>query len=292
MPITNKINKVQRDNHWFWQGLAIGKMRRHRLSEQSIGPALAEEILSRNIDHNRKIVKSRVDSYAADILSGNFMPTDQNVISISNTGKLIDGQHRLKAVLQANKPMVCNVAFGCPEDDYRLLDRGAPRRSSDDLRVLGFGSTTLLASMAKKLLEVERKPKTACGTSEVTRYFETLNHDIADAAVRFGRRASGLCQPTAVSVAYYWIMIKTQKDVEFVDVFFERFLAGDNLSANDPILKLRNKLVKKSDFGVQFRKERVVKVAAAIILAWNDHANGRSSRQQVWSHTYSLPDVA
>jgi hypothetical protein len=66
----------------------------------SVTPELAAKWLELN-DHNRGVVTARVDQYAADMRRGEWRVNGE-AIKISADGKILDGQHRLLAVLEAD----------------------------------------------------------------------------------------------------------------------------------------------------------------------------------------------
>lgn len=68
---------------------------------KKITPAMAEVMLNGN-SGNRKINFNMVTQYAADMRHGNWKGENGEAIVISKTGHLINGQHRLKAVISAN----------------------------------------------------------------------------------------------------------------------------------------------------------------------------------------------
>lgn len=90
-----------------------------------VSPEKAAKWLERNHEQNRSINYSRVDALAGDMRDGNWKVTHQGV-AFDGDGKLIDGQHRLTAVINSGvtvRMMVTwNVgAFGDP------IDCGRPR---------------------------------------------------------------------------------------------------------------------------------------------------------------------
>ena len=70
-----------------------------KISIMQITPDLAAEFLKRNTS-NRAIKKSKIKKYADDLRRGNWKLTHQGV-AISPSGRLLDGQHRLSAIVQS-----------------------------------------------------------------------------------------------------------------------------------------------------------------------------------------------
>ena len=102
-----------------------------KISVMEITPDLASEFLNRNTG-NRTIRKTAVSQYVDDLRRGNWKLTHQGV-AISPSGRLLDGQHRLSAIVQSGVSAQMVVALDVPEDSYLVMDRGKPRIISDAL---------------------------------------------------------------------------------------------------------------------------------------------------------------
>lgn len=103
-----------------------------------ITPQMASEMLAHN-EGNRHINPARVNQYAADMLRGAFESLDP--IAISEDGKLLNGQHRLKAIIAAGIPVKMLVA-----KDVRstmVFDKGQTRSTADSLKMSGLISAPI-----------------------------------------------------------------------------------------------------------------------------------------------------
>lgn len=109
-----------------------------KISVMQITPDLAAEFLKRNTG-NRTIRKTAVNQYADDLRRGNWKLTHQGV-AISPSGRLLDGQHRLWAIVQSGISAQMVVALDVDDDSYAVIDRGKPRRLTD---AIGMGQKTV-----------------------------------------------------------------------------------------------------------------------------------------------------
>lgn len=96
-----------------------------------VTPKLAEEILNKNED-NRPLRASHVTALAKAMKRGEWKLTHQ-AIAISPEGRLLDGQHRLWAVIESEVSATMLVARNVPADTYDCLDIGKKRTISDVL---------------------------------------------------------------------------------------------------------------------------------------------------------------
>ena len=96
---------------------------------QLVTPEMAKEYLTKNTD-NRNKRGWWVSGLAGQIKRGEWIPTHQGV-GITESGRLIDGQHRLEAIIEANIPVEMMVTTGVRDDAYKVLDNGIKRTLAD-----------------------------------------------------------------------------------------------------------------------------------------------------------------
>ena len=77
-----------------------------------VTPELAAEWLKHN-RRNRKVKDTTVEAYAMDMRNGAWQTTHQGV-AFDLAGNLIDGQHRLRGIVQARRPVLMVVSHGWP----------------------------------------------------------------------------------------------------------------------------------------------------------------------------------
>lgn len=104
---------------------------------ETITPELAKEYLKSNIENNRRINRNRVLVYAKDMASGAWQLNGEG-IRFNENGELIDGQHRLRAIIMANRPVDILVTRDI-SNDITVFDRGYARTTYSSLRMGGYG---------------------------------------------------------------------------------------------------------------------------------------------------------
>jgi hypothetical protein len=107
-----------------------------------VDPAIARRWLENNF-RNRFVKEDVVQAYARDMLNGTWVPTHQG-IAFNDQDALIDGQHRLKAVIMSGVTVRTMVTFGLPSviDGREMttmdaVDRGRTRSVADQLKIQG-----------------------------------------------------------------------------------------------------------------------------------------------------------
>lgn len=107
-----------------------------RMAIEWIGPEIARRYLERNT-RNRKVKKGSVGRLARDIVSGKFVLSHQG-IAFDSTGVLIDGQHRLLAILECGIAVEMAVFYDVSPDAYLVIDGGVGRSVFDVATVSGM----------------------------------------------------------------------------------------------------------------------------------------------------------
>jgi hypothetical protein len=209
------------------------------LAIETITPQMAEEYLTHNT-RNRKIVAAHVDAIARDIRAGNWMMNAQP-ICFARDGRLLNGQHRLSAVLQAGEAIEVPVMRGLPEEAYATYDIHAKRGPQLGAAFDNFGDKPLVAAAAVLLWKRELKPsgvRNAKPTpAEVMKIIE--QHPRLLEMRTFGRKMIEFGRGSVLAYAAYCI---ERDDPEMSRVFLERFETGADLPRGHLILELRKRM--------------------------------------------------
>lgn len=100
-------------------------------SVELITPNQAGKYLQLNTS-NRKLRKTLVSQYARDMVSGNWRLTHQG-IAFDCRGTLLDGQHRLAAIVESGLPVQMLVTRGVDSRHQLAMDDHAKRSAGDAL---------------------------------------------------------------------------------------------------------------------------------------------------------------
>lgn len=105
---------------------------------EEITPEKAKEILKGNRG-NRRISTMRVAQLVRMMENGEWRedPDIQDSIQIANTGRLLDGQHRLWAIINHGKPVKMWVTRGVSESIMPYIDNSKGRGVNDHLVAMG-----------------------------------------------------------------------------------------------------------------------------------------------------------
>jgi hypothetical protein len=103
----------------------------------NVTPFMAQNWLTQN-PSNRGVSHSRVEEYASDMKSGDWMLNGEPIV-IDAYGQLKNGQHRLHAVVKSGVTVPMLVVFGV-DPNVCVYDRGRSRSTLDILRIKGYST--------------------------------------------------------------------------------------------------------------------------------------------------------
>jgi hypothetical protein len=254
------------------------------IDKERITPTMAKNLLKNNIG-NRKMRQRIVTQYASDMASGRWK-FNGDAIRIDSKGNVLDGQHRLQAIVESGVAQTMLVVRGLEESVRSVIDIGAKRSFANLLAWHGYKHTAQVGASVKWCMMYERglidyhrsftegSSTAVAGTppthqemlewlsehqeiAESTGY--VVNHPLVTRA----------CQ-TVLSVIGYYARVEN-KWADFV-FFYESLRTGANLSEGDPILTLRGWLEWNNLRDRRLRNAR--STHAIVIKAWNAYIKG------------------
>lgn len=247
----------------------------YEIHDVLITPTLATAWLRRN-EANRRLRQRAVTQYAQDIQRGAWKPTGETV-KFSTSGRLLDGQHRLAAIVASGVAVRMGVATGLDNSAFDVIDTGRSRTGADVLVIEGVGlreSSTVAAAMPL-ILSYQR------GLIPHTRA-RYPNQELIEAwntqatirrSSQFVAKLPRKVMPIQHSKALFLHWAFCQRDIDAADEFIERLFTGEHLGKAEPLYHLRQRLLQLRMEG-QSIPDTVMLHAG--IKAWNATRTGRS----------------
>lgn len=129
-----------------------------------VTPEIAERWLNTCNTHNRPIRNNVVNKYTDAMKKGDWRLTAEPIAFCypytDSTGKqmketLINGQHRLWAVVNSGTSVGMTVWWGCEPNEFEVIDQGAMRTYGDVFATTrpDLGDPTIIASVCSSVLE-------------------------------------------------------------------------------------------------------------------------------------------
>lgn len=241
---------------------------------------LAMKWLEHNID-NRKIDQRRVVKYANMMRSKLWKLNGESII-FSKSGKLLNGQHRLWAVIESGQAVEFLVVRGVEDNCFDSLDNPKVRDGSTVLSLAGRKNCKVLsAALAWKWKYDSGQINGILGPSpsEVCKMAEE-NEDFQDSAtqVMSDRKLSRICAPSVT--AFCMAMFRRQSETR-AEIFFDGLSTGANLEECSPVYLLRERLIQQC---VQYQQAPNSSHTCAVHQsAWVMYCEGKKCRQLRWS---------
>lgn len=247
-----------------------------RLAVETITPAMAREYLGANVG-NRQCGRGIVAKYARAIARGEWKLNGET-IKFAKSGKLLDGQHRLRAIVAANVAIRSCVVRGLPDDTFKTLDQGKTRSGGDCLYILKYRHPNALAAAGRALFCYEMEwtgaPRHFRGVSNDELLATIARHPgLIDAGHEFMKRPQYTSLiPNSIGMFTYYLAKRVNAGEArrfFLELSSARF---ENPAPDYPPRVLRAMLVKTSK---EIIKPNSTVKLAWVIEAWNAYINGK-----------------
>ena len=217
----------------------------------TITPEMAKELLERNT-RNRPLGEGRAKKIAEAIKRGEWA-VNGDTIRISSTGVILDGQHRLKAILLSGVAVQTLVVTGLQDDVFETIDVGrASRSTSDVMAIKGEKNYTILAAMTRMYFIWKKSGNPVHGNPEyspTTAQQLELIEDRSFSRVVDESERLGWCRKNMTpTISAFCLYIFYEANKEIASEFFHKLNSGSGLPDGSPILLLRDRLSEsKSD---------------------------------------------
>lgn len=243
---------------------------------EDVTPEIAAEWLRFNT-LNRPKKMGKIPIYAADMKDGRW-PVTGATIAFGRSGRLLDGQNRLQAIIDSNCTIRVLIVRGLSDDIFDVIDNGARRTTSDVLIIEGYegwqAQTGGTAARVAINLESGLRPYVRSYSPQHIRWFVSQHQDLM-LSVKFleelPRRPTPI--PHSGGAALHYLMAKI--DCAAADEIITQLYRGDGMTANHMVLKLRNNLLGRAQQGRLTRQEDVTQAIGAVIRIWNATRDGR-----------------
>lgn len=246
-----------------------------KVNTMLVTPEQALQWLGVNAEENRNVRSTRVDMYARDMRDGKWQLTGE-AIKLDTDGVLIDGQHRLRAVVKANVPVYMLIVSNLPHEAMTVLDSGISRTFGDKLKGVSSTHRNQIAAVVRRVTMWERGNRMS--KSDAPTHAELMSAFDRDASGFTAATLRGMdvarqriCSAGPAGTAFY---LFNRIDPEQAHRFFDFLITGANLPEKHPILTVRNRLT-----GAQVRREDKLSVEdqlALLIRAWNAFRENRT----------------
>lgn len=236
---------------------------------------MAKEYLAKNMG-NRHVIPSAVTNFTHSMLTGEWDAPNGEPIIFDTQGVLMDGQHRLHAIIQANKDIPLFVIRGIDAAKRKTIDTGKKRTFNHILMMAGEKHPNILSAGLSWLYSYMNGSILQRGNHVSFHSFghaETFLNAHADIrlSLEAGKKMAPFFLPSLGVFLHY---LFAQKDRDQADLFAQRIEAGVTKEECQPIYLLRERIIKEN---MNKKHSTAGNITRAVygIRAWNAIRSGK-----------------
>lgn len=272
------------------QVLLAGKptSQRRRRVHMTVTPTIARRWLDCANSNNRPLMETVYTGYACDMIDGRWLDNG-DAIRFSREGVLLDGQHRLRACVEAGVSFDTDVIIGLDPASLSTIDTGAVRTAAHIVGFYGVQNATNACALATFLIihrkhGISRYNNAACKPTKAE-VVELARADgriqvVAGRAVQWGKK---LAPPRVLTFCYY---LFSEQNETRAEEFFREFHSGTDLQPNNPVYVLRERLIANRTAKA---KLPLLEILALFFKAWAAYRDSRPIKVLRWSQNANEP---
>lgn len=218
---------------------------------------------------NRTVNKGNLDVLVKELKAGRWK-VNGDTIRFTEDNILIDGQHRLLAVVRSGITIQTFVTYGLQADVFDSIDVGKRRSGGDTLSCLGEKNARRMSAalvMIDKYMTGRLQKSIVYSNTEIQGLL--VKYPDIRITLKTTLNAKGLIVGSALDSCHY---LFSKKDPVMTEIFIEKIFKGVGLEEGDPWYVLRERLLTNSMSTAKLSTEFMM---ALCIKAWNAARQGK-----------------
>jgi len=250
-----------------------------RITIETVTPQDAARMLG-TMKGNRNLRSRVVQRYAREMIAGKWLLNGE-AIKIARDGRLIDGQHRLNAVVLAKVHVKMCVVRGVDAAAMITLDTGVGRTFHDVGTIAGRSYTQTVGPIIRWWFKYQTGSPSASHVPTMQEMQAILDeHPAINESAAVVQRLKTVRTRCIASVQGFVHAYASEKyDRDMADLFMNDLNEGANLDKTSPIYALRKRLVDPE------QRPEAAHALAWTIKAWNAWVNGEKLQVLKWVAT-------
>lgn len=255
-----------------------------------VGPAEASKWLQHNA-RNRSLSKSHVTFLAKQMADGAWMLNGQAII-ISHDDEVLDGQHRLHAIIESGSAVETLVVYGISQEAFRTIDTGKARTPADVVKLnypdatAGLTATVSTAAYRSILMDAHVWHRNAkISNTEVLDYVHSnpVLFRLGEQSISLGGKPSIISHGVGTALWHQFHKKSQGKAEEFMTAFW----TGEELRSTHPAYVVRHQLIQDKQRRAQWDTITRMKM---VIKAWNLFRAGKAAHKNATNLRTSDPN--
>ena len=237
-----------------------------------ITPQIATELLKKTII-NRDVDKRKLSKYIEEMNTGKWREEIGDTIRISKTNRFLDGQHRLRAMIETGKSFVFILVTDIDDDAMPVIDSGKSRTSADVFTINGIKNASGISALIRYYLIDYNgmiSQSTLISNQEVlmeynrrANYWQELFNESCRRYLLFGKILTGTTIGGLTAIF-------DDVNPTISQQFMEQFCSGRDIE-NETIALLRNRIISER---LSSLKMTPTYKKALIYKTWNAYRSG------------------
>lgn len=246
---------------------------------EKVTPSIAVAYLERNTS-NRNMSHNRVTAMAEAMKRGEWVFNGDS-IRFSDDGVLLDGQHRLAAIVKSGTAQNLLVIRGLPKSVFSTIDTGSARTAAEVIGLAGVKNQNVAAAGAKLYLlwraygsPLDRGSKYSFSHEQILSFCR--DNDLLSRAASYSSSNSFLKKFMTSSIACFVYLAISEISEEMAVSFLDDVSNRAESSSGNPTILLREKLLEMSGSKAKTTKKDKI---ALILKAFRFWRSGRRVKQ-------------
>jgi hypothetical protein len=240
----------------------------------TITPECATQWLRAN-KNNRPVRRRHVAFLASEILAGNWQLNGQAIV-ISEDEQVLDGQHRLMAIIESGRQIRTMVVYGVDKEAFKTIDTGAVRTGADALALefpeasIGTMKAAATAVGWCKRLECGKLAHSAkIGNTETIRY--VTEHPSLVRCIEQVSAYPHEARPLSIACGAALLEVFSRRSSDLAEDFIHKLYTGENITRDDVEYLLRQALIRDAQSRSKLPGAARMRMACK---AWNHRRRG------------------
>jgi hypothetical protein len=234
-----------------------------------VSPEIARMCLDYN-ENNRRLNMISVRKFAEDMQNGHWQQNGET-IKFDREGRLIDGQHRLHAIIMANVSVELLVVSNLEPIAQQTIDIGQLRSTGQIAALLGVKNATEKAALAASLIKYQKYPDFVWSASMPVSKTEIVNFILDNEQGLFEALGCAYQAKAAIRMPRtpYGVLAFNARATHGEDqwqTYHDRVIDGVGLQSSDPRLVLRNYMMRRESPHTSWTTQQQIGV---VIKSWN-----------------------
>jgi hypothetical protein len=234
---------------------------------EKITPSLAKAYLDANT-MNRPVRETHIAKLAHDMASGNYHSNGATIV-FNGDGTLLDGQHRLMAIVESGVSIEMLVVRGVAKAAMKTIDANISRKASDVAQMMGHTSAHQLVGTVRLLMNARNGVQNNSNwatTSQIMEFLQSHPHlqDVVSAVTKMQKVA-----PVTTVASWYYLAVYKAGCIDEANRALKVIETGIPSYHNDAIHAFRERYLRdKASF--QGSMANRVRALWTLNTAWHD----------------------